>query len=146
MDFTPERQQLAQRFLDELRSNGGFVNKAAASVGITRVTAYNWRKADAGFAAAWDDVIDYCVEEMEAECRRRAFVGYEEPIHYKGELVDTVRKFSDTLMIFFLKAHRPEKYREQIRITLGDANQLVDAAITQHQLPAPTSDLLDSAM
>ena len=33
---------------------------------------------------------------------------------YLGEVVTKVRKYSDTLLIFLLKAHRPKKYRETI--------------------------------
>ena len=37
--------------------------------------------------------------------------------------VGTVRKFSDTLLIVLLKAHKPEKYRENIKMDVsGDLN------------------------
>src|SRR5262249_4954507 len=48
-----------------------------------------------------------------AEMRRRALVGWDEPVYQGGKLVGHIRKFSDTLLIFALKAERPEKYRER---------------------------------
>lgn len=146
MIFTPEKVATAKEFLAELYANGGLVVHACKKLKLERRTVYNWRNRDPVFAAQWDEVIDLCVEAAEAECRRRAVEGFDEPVYHKGEMIDKVRKFSDTLLIFFLKAHRPDKYREQIKITVGDANELIDEAITQHALPAPTSNLLDSAM
>ena len=48
------------------------------------------------------------------EARRRALTGVEEPVYYKGEAVDRTAKYSDTLLIFLLKAHRPEKFRDNV--------------------------------
>ena len=52
---------------------------------------------------------------------RRAFEGTDEPVYYKGEECGSVRKYSDTLAIFLLKAHAPEKYRENIHAELTGA-------------------------
>jgi len=41
---------------------------------------------------------------------RRARDGVEEPIFHQGKNVGTVRKYSDTLLIFLLKSHKPERY------------------------------------
>ena len=39
------------------------------------------------------------------------------PVYYKGEVVGTVKKYSDRLLIVLLKAHRPAKYRENFSMT-----------------------------
>jgi hypothetical protein len=52
------------------------------------------------------------VELLETEMRRRAPVGWDEPVFHAGKVVGHIRKFSDTLLIFALKAERPEKYRD----------------------------------
>ncbi len=44
---------------------------------------------------------------------RRAFEGVEEPVFHQGKQCGTIRRYSDTLTIFLLKAHRPAKYRER---------------------------------
>jgi hypothetical protein len=62
--------------------------------GIHRDTAYSRRAVSPEFAERWDDAIDDGVDALEEVARRRAFEG------------------SDTLLIFLLKAHRPERYRD----------------------------------
>jgi hypothetical protein len=44
----------------------------------------------------------------------------ETPIFHRGQHIDTVVKteYSDTLLIFLLKARAPEKYRDNVHITL----------------------------
>jgi hypothetical protein len=43
------------------------------------------------------------VELLETEMRRRALVGWDEPVFHAGKVVGHVRKFSDALLIFALK-------------------------------------------
>jgi hypothetical protein len=45
--------------------------------------------------------------------------GVEEPIVYQGEITNTVRRYSDTLLIFLLKARRPEKFRDNVKVEHG---------------------------
>ena len=52
-------------------------------------------------------------DALEDEALRRAFHGSERPVFQGKELVGYVRDYSDTLLIFMLKARRPEKYRER---------------------------------
>ena len=49
---------------------------------------------------------------LEAEARRRAAIGVDEPVFYKGKVVGHIRKYSDNLLMFLLKAHWPEKFRD----------------------------------
>ncbi len=64
-------------------------------------------------------------DRMEDEARRRAVDGVEESVFYQGEQVSTVRRYSDTLLIFMLKARRPETYRER-----SDINSTIQGGIT----------------
>jgi hypothetical protein len=48
---------------------------------------------------------------LEDEAVRRAYEGVERPVFQGGKQVGVVREYSDTLLIFLLKALRPEKYR-----------------------------------
>ena len=52
------------------------------------------------------------MDDMETEARRRG-VGYDEPVFYKGEVVGTVKKYSDLLLIFMLKHRRPEVFADK---------------------------------
>jgi hypothetical protein len=53
---------------------------------------------------------------------RRAFEGVLEPIYHQGEQCGEVRKHSDVLSMFLLKAHRPAKYRDNARMELTGAD------------------------
>lgn len=106
------------KFLLSLRDNGN-VRLACQIVAIDRQTAYNHRESDQLFRQQWDDAIEEAIECMEAEARRRAMRGITETVFYRGKKCGVIQKYSDTLLIFLLKAHRPEKYRERWN---GDLN------------------------
>ncbi len=118
MKLTPEKLTAFCAALAETCN----VGKACAAVGISRQTAYNWREDDPEFAAAWERAMKAGVMGLEDEAHRRAFDGVDEPVFYKGDECGTVRKYSDTLTIFLLKAHNPEKYREKTSMELTGAN------------------------
>lgn len=98
------------------------VGKACEGAGIGRATAYEWREDDPDFAEAWDKALKIGVTALEDEAHRRGFDGVDEPVFHQGSQCGTVRKYSDTLAIFLLKAHAPEKYRENSRMELTGAN------------------------
>ena len=118
MKLTPEK---LAAFCAALAETGN-VTKACEAIDVSRQTAYGWRQDDDVFAADWDRAMQAAVLGMEDEARRRAFDGVEEEVHYKGDYSHTIRKYSDTLAIFLLKAHAPEKYREHTRLDLGNAD------------------------
>jgi len=112
---TPKK---VQTFLDEL-SKCGNVKDACVAAGVGRRTVYDWRAKDPEFAQAWDSALDEAADTMEREAFRRAVEGTEKPVFGSlgkgkgtGE-VGRIREYSDTLLIFLLKAARPEKYRER---------------------------------
>ena len=88
---------------------------AADSAGFSVRTAYLWRKEDPTFAADWFEAYEQGADALEAEALRRAVAGTEEPVFYLGHQVSTVRKYSDTLLIFLMKSRRPERYCDRIR-------------------------------
>lgn len=97
------------RFLDAL-TDGATIAAACATAGIGRRTAYDWRKAEPAFAAAWTEALDIGTSALEDEAVRRAVVGVDEPVFYRGEVCGTVTKKSDTMLIFVLRRRRPEIY------------------------------------
>jgi hypothetical protein len=111
----------AAEFLAVLRETGGNVSRACLAISLTRTRAYEWRDADPNFARAWDEAVELGTDELEEEARRRAYFGVDEPVFYQGEACGTIRKYSDTLLIFLLKGRRPERFRERVTI---DVNQL----------------------
>ena len=61
---------------------------------------------------------------MEREAYRRAVKGVEKPVYRGGQLVGTIREYSDSLLMFLLRARRPELYRDHSRVerTRGDSD------------------------
>lgn len=102
-------------FLSSLIETGGNVSRACEVSGTARQRVYEWRAADPAFATAWDEAVEAGTDELEEEARRRAYEGVDEPVFYQGEMCGTIRKYSDTLLIFLLKGRRPDKYRENVR-------------------------------
>ena len=98
-------------FLEALRNTGN-VTLAADTAGVHRNTVYAAKHANEDFAMSWEAALDVAGATMEGEARRRAMEGVLEPVYYRGEAVGAIRKFSDTLLIFLLKAHNPKKYRD----------------------------------
>jgi len=114
--LTPARQR---KFLDVL-SETGSAAKGALAVKISRNTLYIHRKKNKKFAEAWEEAEQRGVDALVEEARRRAYDGVNEPVFYKGEEVGLICKYSDTLLMFLIKAKRPE-YRENYQMNLtGD--------------------------
>lgn len=95
MDVTDEtpKKDWEKKFLDQLRKIPN-VFAACRKAGINRMTAYRWRNECPRFAGEWEAALEDAVELLEEDCWKRA------------------QTVSDTMAIFMLKAHRPEKYRE----------------------------------
>lgn len=110
--FTPEKRN---DFLTSLATTGN-VRKAAEACGVSTRLAYIHRSNDAEFAQAWQDALTEAIETvLEPEALRRAVEGTDKAVYHNGEVVGYEKQYSDTLLIFLLKAARPEKYRETAR-------------------------------
>lgn len=109
--MTSKKATASGAFL-ELFAQTGNVTTSAEAVGITRKTAYQWRNQDSDFAEAWDDAEQQSHDLLEAEAFRRAYEGVDDfKVGPNGQFVE-MKRYSDTLTIFLLKARRPEKYRD----------------------------------
>lgn len=95
-EFGPRKRAI---FLDNLRKYGS-VYFACKQAHIARSTAYDARNAEPEFAAAWEEAKEDGLDLLEATAHKRA------------------HSSSDTLLIFLLKAGRPEKYRESSTLKL----------------------------
>ncbi|GBQ09762.1 hypothetical protein [Swaminathania salitolerans] len=114
----PKGGTLKALFLEHLRKTGN-VSEAARAAGIDRKTAYNWRRQDEAFGDHWREALEEATDLLEAEARRRAIDGYDEPMLHAGRLIcdpegrPVMRKrYSDGLLRMLLRAHRPTRFRE----------------------------------
>lgn len=104
-------QRWKQVFIDELARSGN-VLLSSRKAGVGRTSVYQTRRDDPAFADQWDDAIDEAVDLLEAVARGRAVNGTDKPVYHRGVAVGTVREYSDILLMFLLKAHRPERFRD----------------------------------
>jgi hypothetical protein len=128
----------------------GNVRRAAAVAGIDRRTHTNWLKDDAVYAEAFADAKEDAVEALEEEARRRAFHGLRRVrfSHTGKPLIDPLTKqpyveydYSDTLLIFQLKALKPHVYRDRIEHTGKNGGPIQTQA-----LPVDLADLTDDEL
>jgi hypothetical protein len=120
---TGQSEHLKKAFLDLFRLTGN-ISQSCAAAGISRrATVYEWQEHDDDFAAAFREADIEATETLETEARRRAVLGVHKykPIYHEGQLLEVVEEitYSDTLLIFLLKARAPEKYRERVDVTTG---------------------------
>ncbi len=109
------------RFLEVLAETAN-VSKAAKAIKMARQYMYQVREQDEEFAAAWDEAVKLGTSALEDEAVRRAKDGTLKPVFYRGEKVGSVREYSDTLLIFLLKARDPEKYADRVKQELTGKN------------------------
>jgi hypothetical protein len=131
-----------RRFLDALEATGN-ITESARLAKIKRKTVYNWRTADANFRKAWDAAEELGVDSLEDEAVRRGREGTLKPVFQGGKEVGLIREFSNTLLIFMLKAKRPAKYRENSRVELagGDPIKVEVEGLTDVELAARIAGL-----
>lgn len=113
-------------FLDSLSRTGNVLLSCKAAH-IGRRTVYNCRERSEKFARLWDEAIEASNDVLEAEARRRGAQGIDRPIYFQGRRIDVVKEYSDTLLIFLLKANRPEKFRDNY-----DLKKLVDEYLVRN--------------
>jgi hypothetical protein len=107
--FTPKRRA---KFIAELAKYPN-VTAAASVIGMSTVQLYHLKKRIKKFGTEWDTALNIGVKACEDEAHRRAFNGVDEPVFYQGVPCGSIRKYSDTLAMFLLKAHEPERFRDR---------------------------------
>lgn len=114
-------------FLDFLSKTANVVASCDAA-GIPRTTVYRWRKNFDAFRAAWEESQELGTDALEDEAIRRCshgvarkkFTGKGDPVMDPETGKQYVElDYSDTLLIFMLKARRPEKFKDRSETTLG---------------------------
>ncbi len=103
--------------------------RASEAAGINKSLIYTpfWEN-DAEFQQQMERAHRMALDVLEDEVTRRAVEGWEEPAGwYKGKAGGTVRRYSDTLLIFRLKGELPQKYADRVQLSGGLATLNLDA-------------------
>ncbi len=132
---TKQRQRL---FLDVFAEHGN-VLLSSQKAGINRVTVYRWLEHDEDFFFAFNQAKEDAKDVLRAEIYRRGKEGYDEPVYHLGRYQGTVRKYSDTLLIFHAKALMPE-YRDKSQVDVTNHMQVQ----RDHALQALTDEEVET--
>ena len=114
------RSPKKRAFLTALAHTGN-ITEAADIAHIARSAHYQWLEADPVYAAAYKDAMEQAAQRLEAEAKRRAVEGVEEPVFYQGKQCGVIRRYSDVLLMFLLKGAMPDKYKERTSTELTGA-------------------------
>jgi hypothetical protein len=106
------------RFLDQIRA-GRSIKDACARAGVGRRTVYDRRDRDPEFAQVLADALEDACDELEAEARRRAL---------------QKDKPSGALLMFLLRAYRPERFGNKIDHNHGGRVALTVEDLTDDEL------------
>jgi hypothetical protein len=159
--LTPAQRLDAQAAFLEAYEHSANMLRAAEQAEISREIVYYWLEHDERFLFAYHLADAAANAHIEAEIRRRAMEGVLEPVVSQGQLVYeyepvlddegnqkydskgkpiyergaliTVRKYSDTLLIFYAKRRMPE-YREKQSVDVNTAGATQDMRALQDTL------------
>lgn len=140
-------------FLETYRTIG-CITQAAQAAKVDPSAHYKWLQNDPEYRQAFDAAQDAAVDLLVAEARRRAVEGDGEAALYQGALCYerlpngkkkqiVINRKSDVLLMFLIKAARPETFRDNFRgeirhtgsISSGpDLSALSDAQLEQLNL------------
>lgn len=141
-----ERQAIQAIFLATFERSAN-ITESCKVAGIDRSTFYDWLEKYETFSLLYNQAKEIANDAVRAEVKRRGMDGVEEPVVSQGQLVYdydpvideitgeqrkdekgklmwqrgkmvTVRKYSDTLLIFLAKARMPEfREKQQVEVT-----------------------------
>lgn len=97
-------------------ANSGNVTAACLHARVKYGVVQRLRKLDPEFARRWNSALKRAGDNIDAEIHRRGVLGVSEPVFHNGKIVSKVRKYSDTLLIFFAKGLMPKKYRDNYTV------------------------------
>jgi len=93
-------------FIQALR-NSGNIRASCLAAQISRTTAYRWKDRWATFADDWAEALEDSCDVLEAEARRRGM------------------SVSDRLLMFLLKAHRPEVFGDKAKVDITSGGESI---------------------
>lgn len=113
-DILTQKKEWHDVFFDALKKSFNVAGSAKAA-GVARQYVYQVRSENVEFARRWEDAIGHSLETAEGELYRRSVHGVLKPVYQNGKEVGKIREYSDTLLIFLLKSHKPDRYNPPIK-------------------------------
>jgi len=133
---TPKKNAQQDIFLEEFAKHGN-VTLACRVANINRSTLYRWKEKSDTFLVQYNQAMEDAKDAIRAEIYRRGKEGWDEEVYQLGHYAGTVRKFSDTLLIFHAKALMSE-YRDKQQVELSGS---IDINGAKEQLLAKLSSM-----
>lgn len=90
----------------------GSVTVACIAIKRGRTAVYSWRDEDPEFAAAWREIWDTRVDELEESAMTRAIEGYVRPVYQQGRKVGEERVYAPHLTMFMLGKLKRKQYSD----------------------------------
>ena len=121
-----ERLAWVAPFLAALRDSGN-VRASCEAAKISYQTVYKHKAASADFRERWDVAMDEAIDVLEFVARKRGIA------------------ISDTLLIFLLKAHRPQKYSDRLRLEVTTEEVRAEARRVAHEMGISEEEVVAEA-
>lgn len=104
------------------------ISAVARMIGAAPHTVYKERKKDPKFDERVKEALEIGYDGLEAEAWRRGVDGVDKPILFQGEVVSTIKEYSDSLLNTLLRANRPQKYDRGAKVNVN-ADEKVNLTI-----------------
>ena len=108
------RKKTSQDVFLEAFAVHGNVSQACRTAHIERKTLYRWKEKSDAFLIRYNQAFEEAKDNIRAEIYRRGHDGYHEDVLIAGKM-QSLHKYSDTLLIFHAKMLMPE-YREKTQV------------------------------
>lgn len=112
----PDERAIAQATFLSAFAECGIITQAALRAGIDRTTVYAWKRDDAAFRARYELAEEDANDVIRGEFHRRGVIGWDEPVYQGGEMVGTIRRYSDGLLRALAQSRMPE-FRDKLDVT-----------------------------
>lgn len=130
-----------EAFLLDLREHG-LETTAARNAGVRMALVRKAYDDDEIFRQSAEEIVDLFVDKAEQELYRRAVHGIDKPVFHQGIQTDTMKEYSDTLLIKYMTARRPKQYGNKQQIT-GENDGPLKIRIASFDVPSGASDESD---
>jgi hypothetical protein len=94
----------------------GCIGWAAQAAKIGRKSHYRWLQNDADSAAAFKQAQMIAGDTLQGVAFERALVGWTQPVFFRGEKCGEVRRYDNAMLMFLLRALKPEVYGARVRV------------------------------